>query len=563
VSSAKPSTGIRSHRARRAALAGGICALLFSAVLAGYGVSGASGSTATGSGIHVVSSTPAPTHAISSFTWDSPFGEPTSLDPIHNIYYAPGTVLPNLCDQLYWTNPVTLQPEPDLAVSYSQPNPLTLVYKIRRGVKFWDGHPVTAADVAYSLNRNANPSPKLAGGLYPNFEYVKSITATGPYQVTIKLTKPDELLPKELAAGSGAVYEEAYAKSKGASFGTATGGLMCSGPFKLVSWKPGTDIVMGANPDYWNKALEPKVKTVTIDFITDPSALTAGLLSGAIDGTYEAPTSSIPELESTSSGHLYFGKSTALYIDFPLAGLMLNPKIRAALSLVIDRPAIAKTAFFGAAQPALAFAPPSSWGSAISVFQQAYSKLPGATPNVAAAKKLFAEAGSPKTAITFGYLATNPQQVDTATIMQADAAKIGMNIKLVGLTPTVYENITADTDIPKTLDSYDGAVYYQVADPFDEFVYFLQPQPGSYDNYINYTNSTVDHDFVLARQTYNDVKRAHLEVAAQQIYQAEDTVEIPLVNYYEVSFANAKITGFPTGFPYLFYPWAAKIGAAK
>jgi peptide/nickel transport system substrate-binding protein len=537
-------------------------------VLTGCGGSGGSTASSTSSGsqngVALVSSTPPPRGSVSAITWDSPFGEPTSLDPIHNVYYTPGTVLPNLCDQLYWTNPVTLRPEPDLAVSSSQPSPLTLVYNIRQGVKFWDGHPLTATDVVYSLSRNANPSPKLAGGLYPNFEFVKSITATGPYQVTIKLTHPDELLPKELAAGSGMIYEAAYAKSKGTSFGTSTGGIMCSGPFKLVSWSPGNQIVMQRNSNYWNKSLIPKVRTVTFKFITDPSALTSGLLSGAIDGTFEVPTSAIPELQAASNGHLYFGKSTQAWIAMPVGGLMTNPKIRKAMSLALDRPAIAKTVYRGAAQPLLSFAPPTSWGSsARSVYQTAYASLPGARPDVAAAKALVASAGSPTTPITFGYLAGNAQQTEMATILQSDAAAVGLHVKPMALTPSVYGNVSTGINIPKDLDTFLVPYYVQVADPFDEIPYFLQPKPGGYVNYINWRNSVADADLAKARQTYNPVKRAQLEVAAQNIYQVQATADIPFVYYDEVSFANNRITGFTTEFPYLFYPWAATIGATQ
>ena len=77
-----------------------------------------------------------------------------------------------------------MQIEPDLAQSYSHPTPLTWVYDIRPGVKFWDGTPLTAKDVAYSLQRQIEPS---VGSVYlePAGVMIASVKQTGPMQVTI------------------------------------------------------------------------------------------------------------------------------------------------------------------------------------------------------------------------------------------------------------------------------------------------------------------------------------------------------------------------------------------
>jgi peptide/nickel transport system substrate-binding protein len=507
-----------------------------------------------------VSTTPTPTGTLSSITWDLPYGEPLSLDYIKADYYSPQTIDANLCDQLYWTNPVTQTPEPDLATSMSHPNPLTLIYTIRQGVHFWDGHLLTATDVAYSLNRNLNP--KLGSGQALFYRNVKSITATGPFQVTVKLIRPDIVFPEELASNSGFVAEAAFMKKEGSAFGNPKVGIMCSGPYEFESWTPGNQIVIKANPNYWNKALEPKVQTVKFDFITSTSALTAGLLSGGIDGTYEVPQSSIPELESTSVGHLYFGASSQVDVMLPLAGPMANPLIRKALSLVIDRAAIAKTVFGGAAQPGLSLVPPDVFAYDASSFQAAYNKLPGASSDVAEAKALIRQAGSPKTPITFGYLAGDQQQLETGTILQSNADAAGLTMTLKPLTSAQYGNITTGVSSPPGIDLAIYAGYNLVREPLEEPPYFITPRPLGYTNYIGYSNRTVTNDLNLATETQNTQKRAQLYIAAQAIYQGQDTAVIPLVNLNEVSFGNSKLTGFPTQFAYFEYPWAAMLGAA-
>ena len=71
------------------------------------------------------------------------------------------------------------QLEPDLAASMTQASPVTYVFHLRHGVKFWDGNPLTAADVAYSLNYERSPG-SAAGSFY--FSSVKNVTADGPYR---------------------------------------------------------------------------------------------------------------------------------------------------------------------------------------------------------------------------------------------------------------------------------------------------------------------------------------------------------------------------------------------
>src|SRR5262249_58894887 len=91
---------------------------------------------------------------------------------------------------------------PGLA-TMSAPSPTKLVFTINKAARFWDGKPVTPADVVYGLDRNRNTA---LGGFYGLvFSRVASITATGPDQVTIALKQPDYWLPAQLSSIPGGV----------------------------------------------------------------------------------------------------------------------------------------------------------------------------------------------------------------------------------------------------------------------------------------------------------------------------------------------------------------------
>jgi peptide/nickel transport system substrate-binding protein len=507
----------------------------------------------------LTATTPPAKGSVGSVTWALPYGEPPSLDYIVDDYFSEMAVLPNMCDQLFWTDPTTGKPIPDIATSMSEPNPLTLVLAIRRGIHFWDGHVLTADDVAYSLQREDDPALGPDGLAY--FEYVKSITATGTYQVTIKLKKPDELLPKELAAPSGTIAEEAYTKAKGSAYGTPSGGIMCSGPFKLLSWTPGGSIVMVRNPDYWNKSFLPKVQKLTFLFTSDSATLTSALISGSIGGAYEVPPTSIPELQKTSAGKLYFGSSSEIWTINPFLGPLSNSKLRLALSLAINRSAIANSVFFGAAEPLKSVIPPTTWSYGRSTFQAAYAALPGDSPQIAKAKALVAAVGKPTKPIALGIAAGNQLQLEMGEIIQSAAATIGLDVKLVSVSPTQYGNLYT---IPSARAGLDGALlagFYEANDPLDGIPYYFLPLSlGGYSNFIDYDNPTVVQDITEARATLNPVARAELLVKAQAIFTNAAST-IPLVTQDVVLFVNKGLTGVPVQWPYMWYPWAAVLGS--
>ncbi|PZS07117.1 MAG: ABC transporter substrate-binding protein, partial [Chloroflexi bacterium] len=343
-----------------------------------------------------MTTTPPAKGRLASVTWDLPYGEPTSVDPAQSAAQSENGPLANMCESLLRMTP-QFGYSPGLASSYSHPTPTTWVYNIRQGVRFWDGKPLTANDVVYSLNRNLDPK---VASLWndPFFVNVKNISKTGPNQVTVTLSRPDAVFNEMMATAAGAIGEASYIQAKGKTYGTAKGRLMCTGPYEFQSWTPGVDLVMTRNPHYWDTSLQPKVQEVKFDFLTNPTTITNGLLSGQLDGTYEAPISAVPTLQHSTIGKLYLGLSTEFgNLSFTAKpGPIQDPKIRRALSLVINRQAIASTILKGTAVPIYSLDYPSTWGYAKPTFQQGYSALTRSeATNVAEAKRLVHEAGSP------------------------------------------------------------------------------------------------------------------------------------------------------------------------
>jgi peptide/nickel transport system substrate-binding protein len=519
-----------------------------------------SSSGSTDQSVRLVDTTPAAKGSLSSITWDLPGGEPTTLDYAKSGDYSPDFMVSNMCDDLLRLTP-SFGIQPALATSYHYTNPTTLVFDIRQGVKFWNGQTLTAADVVYSMLRNMNPADDPVNGAY--YSLVKSITQTGPDTVIVTFTKPDELFVKEMATISGAIAEKSYMEKEGSNYGTPSGGVMCTGPYELKQWNAGNDIVLQANPDYWDPAYRPRIKTITVKFIVNTSTLTSALLSGEIDGAYGVPATSYPELKTTSAGKLYFGPSLVITELAPTAtsGPIGNVKIREALSMALDREAIAKVVYDGAAAPNAALTPATAWDPAArSVYAAAYARLSSGQYDLAEAKKLAASVPGHAQPITLALLAGDQTELALATAVQQAAASVGLTVKLDEMQPLAFSNAFFIPSYRKGIDMLVDEGYLDVPDPLD-YLGLWFPEGAIFD-YTNYNNATVNTDLSEAISTYNATQRANLITAAQAMYM-KDYIVIPVVNPYEGLFLNSSITGATASFAYIYEPSLAMLGASK
>src|SRR5215467_7434503 len=223
------------------------CALMASACGRSASSAGGSSSGNISPTAGLVTTTPAGTKPVSSAVW-AVYRDVNSLDPIYAFDYPENTADSLMCESLLRQAPNgSLQPG---LTTVATPSPTTMVFTLRPGAKFWDGHPVTPADVVYSLDRNTNP--KLGGFYGLVFNRVKSIAATRSSQVTITLKQPDYWLQGELASMPGIVIEQAFAGKQGKNYGTPAGSIMCTGAYMFKSWNPGVGVVAVRNPHYWN-----------------------------------------------------------------------------------------------------------------------------------------------------------------------------------------------------------------------------------------------------------------------------------------------------------------------
>ena len=168
-----------------------------------------------------------------------------------------------------------LEFENDLATTYSvSDDALTWTFKIRDDVKFTDGKPLTAADVAFTIN-----GIKASEGSECDLSFVDEAVATNDTTVEIKLNKPFNALLYQLA-NIGIVPAQAYSKDYGAK-------PIGSGRYMLEQWDRGQQAILVANPDYYGEA--PQIKRVVILFMEEDAALAAAQ-AGQVDVAWTSAT---------------------------------------------------------------------------------------------------------------------------------------------------------------------------------------------------------------------------------------------------------------------------------
>ncbi len=325
--------------------------------------------------------------------------EQSSLDPLFSrsgtSYSTSGQIFERLV-----MNDANNQLHPALAVSWRALDPTTWEIKLRDKVKFHDGGDFTAEDVVFSFERarNVPNSPASFAGAVAS---VVNMRALDRLTVQLKTSKPVPTLIEQVG--------RAFILSKKAASGLTTAdfnagkGMIGTGPFKFVEWRPAQHLKLVRNAAYWGA--KPDFENVTLKYIPKDVARISALLAGDVDLIDEVSPDGAKQLKSSDRARVFsIGSTRLIYLSLDSdrdqspfitdsAGKPLdrNPlkdvRVRRALSLMIDRRLFIDRLLDGSGDPAGQMVPQGIGGYDPS--------LAPSKQDVAQAKKLLAEAGYP------------------------------------------------------------------------------------------------------------------------------------------------------------------------
>ena len=500
---------------------------------------------------------PDPVGDVDQVVWDLPNGEPPYLDPRNSLDFSNGQVAANMCEPLLVMAP-DRSVHPNLA-EYEQVSDTKVVLHLRSDVTFWDGTPMTADDVVYSMTRAKEPDSSARFGL----RNVETITKTGANEVTLSLSRPDVLLKPGLASSGGRIVQKAFTEKVGKEFGTPAGGLMCTGPFQLGTWDSGNSLTMTRYDGYWNKDRRPFAKTVKFVFVTDATATAQALNSGEIDGTYQIPLAAMQTLQNSPAGKLYRGPSTEsinLTVATP-GGQLADLNLRNALMNLINREAIAKVVYFGAATPKYTMLTPATWpADQKAKYEKAYEGFVKARGyDLEKAKKLVEASKYDGSPLILALQSGDSEGTKVAQIIQQEAGKIGVKIEIKEMQPVAFSQAGTDATYREGLDLMYTSNFDLRPDPLEPFGYGM---PGEAYNYTDWDSPEATEIFKKARATYDNAERADLTIRLQELIE-EDAATIPIVSTDARTFLSNDLTGAVTSFAYWPMQQMAYVGAAK
>ena len=344
-------------------------AFVFAALVLGFGV-GPAAAAPEGTmtwGIHITVASrwldPAETEGIST--------------PFMVIYALHDALVKPMPAGLYTTS---------LAESFTQSRDgLTYEFVLRKGVKFHNGEPVTAADVKFSFERYKGSGAKILK------ERVREVQIVDPGRVRIHLKEawPDFMsYYGTTATGAGWIVPKAYVEKVGEDgFKKAPIG---AGPYKFVSFTPGIELVMEAFDGYWRKA--PNVKRLVFRSLPEETTRAAALKNGEVDIAYLLTGPVAEDVQRTPGFKLVARKESpaVFWLDLPDQWDPKSPwhdrRVRQAASFAIDRQALNQAETVGFSFPTGSLIPRAL------EFSKLFEPDPFDPPK---AKRLLVEAGYP------------------------------------------------------------------------------------------------------------------------------------------------------------------------
>ena len=384
--------------------------------------------------------------------------------------------------------------KPWLATSYTMStDKKTYTFKLRPGVKFSNGKPMTSADVKFSIDQNRKAT---AGWAYLD-SAISSVGDPNPGTVVIHLKFPWAPLLADLSIFANGIVPNNYDGQTETQFYTHPIG---TGPFKWDFWHKGQALKLVRNPFYWQKGL-PYLNSITWTDVANDNTRELQLKGGQAQIDQTPAWSTVSSLKSTAGVVMHLFNSTQTnYLAFnELRKPFQDVHVRRAISLAIDRNALVKAVLFGNGKPANSLFPPQV------PFYQA--STPGLQLNIAQAKAEMA-----KSSVPHGFTTTilvpagNSDYVTIATILQSELKPLGIKLNITQLDPNVVnkDEQSLKYDMVLTLWTMD------IPDPDELATFAVDPKSGARSFFTNYDNPTVVKDTHLAERTTDPAARQKL-----------------------------------------------------
>jgi ABC-type transport system substrate-binding protein len=489
---------------------------------------------------------------------------PASLDPASASSYGE-----KLIDSALYETLVAYDPEKHLCQGLladkwdiSQGGSVYTFY-LRKGLCFHDGAQVTAQDVKDSWERVLNPGTGNCGYLLDNVvgsdglangsaKDVSGLVVVDQYTLRVVLKEPDWIFPAVASSPSLAIVSQRAVARYGPDYGKKVGAVAGTGPFRLVAWDK-DKVVLQRNMRYAGS--RPQLKTLTFLVVNGPQEITGLYEAGKLDVLAEAPAQVLSSLSSASGltpgmkesgvhakegqrGFTIFKKPV---LNFYFLGFNLKQPpfdqsdIRRALSLAVDRNAVASQLLGGGARALNGFIPPELTSDEQPDGYQV-KQDPGQALQAMAGAGYPYGLGLPQLSYAYN---DSPGHDYLAHLLQDQFDKVGVDLQLKKIPWQNYAASIRSGSYSLFRLGWDA----DYADP-DNLLYFnfdsAEKQQG---NLTGYDNAGFDALLQQARGEQDPERRQEIYRKAEQMLLADAPI-IPLFQQVVLFGLRKGITGF-------------------
>lgn len=469
-----------------------------------------------------------------------------TLDPQKAATVDENTILLDLFEGLV-TIDAQGRPVPGAAESWTiSPDGLVYTFKLRDGARWSNGDPVKAADFVTSFQRLFSPATEATEDslllVIKNAEAVKDGTAKAdtlgvkaidPATLEITLERPTPTFLVRLTLPAALPVNVASIKTLGADFGT-TGKIVSNGPYRLAAIDRKDGYILAKNPRF-AAADQVAIDSVVYRPFENAGDCVEAYRAGEVESCPDVPTEALGELKTEFGAALHLSPYAGTY--FLVLNTAKKPfddvRVRQALSMAIDREALAETAWSGGMSPATTLVPPALSGlPPLSLGPIAVRRAEAAT--------LLAEAGISKTKPLRLQI-----RVGTGLAHEETARLIVEQWKAIGVDATVQTEPNNE-HYARLRDGGDYDVaragwIVDEADPID-MLSLLRGDNVRF-NYGRYKSAAFDSLLEKASAELDPTSRTRELTEAQALVERDAPV-IPLLNYVSLSLVSPKLTGW-------------------
>lgn len=458
---------------------------------------------------------------------------------------------------------------PGAAESYEvSEDGLTWTFKLRSGLKWSDGSPLTAKDFVYSWKRVADPNTaapygETVLGMVKGFDEAAGgdvdalgVSASDDTTFVVELSHPCGYFDKLAAFGVLSPVNQATIEANGDAWATKPETYITNGPFYISDWVPSSYILFTKNPNYWD-ADSIKLDSIKLLLMEDANASYGAYQSGQAMMIKDVPPAEVPALKDNPEFYIDPLLGT-YYIDLnDTLPQFSDPKVRQALSLAIDRKYVAETLMQGTytAAPNFVGSGVADWDGS-SFMDNAnggkpYIDVDDFAGNLEKAKQLMADAGYPNgegfPVINYSINDAGYHKV-VAQYLQSAWKEIGVTVNVNVVEWASFTPLRRAGDYEASRDGW----LFDYNDPSNMLELMMT---GNGNNNAKYSNPDYDKLMDQAAAETDPETRFGILHQAEDLMMSDMAV-IPVAYYNDFYLQSPKITGSwhsPYGYWYFQY----------